>query len=507
MKPILPLFLSALATQAWADGGRRPNLLLFLVDDMGWQDTSVPFHTAKTPFNERYETPHMEALAAEGMVFTQAYASAISSPSRCSLLTGANAARHRVTNWTLRKDTPTDAPTERIVLPEWNYNGIAPTAGTPHTFVATSFVELLRRAGYRTIHCGKAHWGAQGTVGEDPQAFGFEVNIAGHAGGGLATYLGERNYGHDEQGKPLSPFAVPGLEKYWGTGTFVTEALTQEAIGALAQARREGKPFFLNMSHYGIHVPIDRDRRFFAHFKKKGLSDKEAAYASLIAGVDKSLGDLVRWLKEAGEWDNTILLFMSDNGPYTTGEAWRDAPLYTHAAPLRCGKGSAYEGGVREPMIVRWKGVTPAGSRTEQCVAIEDFFPTILEMAGVRRYKTVQETDGVSFVPTLRHPEKINARRALYWNTPNRWENDGPGIGATCAIRQGDWKLIYFYETGRKELYNLRSDIGETRDFIGIRPDIARRLSKKLSRFLRRVDAQRPTFRDSGKPCPFPDEL
>ena len=220
-----------------AEEPERPNIILFLVDDMGWQDTSVPFWTEKTPYNEMLETPNMERLAREGMMFTQAYASSISSPMRCSLITGTNAARHRVTNWTLEKNRMTDHPSDVLTLPDWNYNGVAQVDGTNNTFVGTSFVQLLKENGYHTIHCGKAHFGAIDTPGESPYHWGFEVNIAGHAAGGLASYLGERNYGHTATGEAVSLFAVPGLEKYWGSDTFVTEALTLEALSALDKAK------------------------------------------------------------------------------------------------------------------------------------------------------------------------------------------------------------------------------------------------------------------------------
>lgn len=505
MKKILAAAMACTTIAANAVADDRPNILVFLVDDMGWQDTSVPFWTETTPLNKRYHTPNMERLAAQGMKFTQAYASAISSPSRCSMLTGANAARHRVTNWTLQRDRKVDAPNDVIEPPEWNYNGICQTPGTPHTYVATSVVQLLHNAGYHTIHCGKAHWGAIDTPGENPHHFGFDVNIAGHAAGGLATYYSELNYGHDAGGKPTSLMSVPGLEKYWQTGTFITEALTREAIAALDKAKRYNQPFFLYMAHYAIHVPIDRDPRYFDRYKSEGLSDKEAAYASLIEGMDKSLGDLMDWLEANDEADNTIVIFMSDNGGYATGTHWRDAPLYTQNAPLRCGKGSAYEGGVREPMIVRWQGVTAPGSVQDAQVIIEDFFPSLLEMAGVKQWQVPQTVDGCSFVPLLRG--KTAKSRALIWNCPNIWDNSGPGIGATCTIRQGDWKLIYYYENGKKELYDVAHDIGETHDLSTERTDVVKRLSVALGRRLRAMNAQRPTFKSTGAPCPWPDEI
>ena len=486
----------------------RPNIVLFMVDDMGWQDTSVPFWTQRTPLNATYETPNMERLAGQGMLFTQAYASPISSPSRCSLLTGANAARHRVTNWTFHKGQMTDDADEQLSPPDWNYNGVCQSVGTPNTFVARSFVDILHAAGYYTIHCGKAHWGAQDTPGGSPLHFGFDVNIAGHAAGGPATYLSERRFGHDAEGRPTAQFAIPGLQKYWDTGTFLTEALTQEALAALRQWKKdEDQPFFLYMSHYAVHVPIDRDMRFYEKYRQRGLSEKEAAYASLIEGMDKSLGDILDWLDRNGMTEHTVVLFMSDNGGYATGAEWRDEPLYTQNAPLRSGKGSLLEGGIREPMIVRWPGVVKAASRCDRYVLIEDYFPSILEMADVRRYSVPQKVDGQSFVPLLRGTGDPSRGRALIWNYPHVWGNRGPGIDLNCAIREGDWKLIYSYKTGQKELYDISHDIGEQHDISASRPELVRRLSRKLGKRLRAMKAQRPTLKTTGLPCPWPDEL
>ena len=226
----------------YAQQNNRPNIIVFIVDDMGWQDTSVPFWNQKTKYNEMYETPNMERLAKQGVMFTQAYACPVSSPTRCSLMTGMNMARHRVTNWTLQRDKPTDDKSQTITLPEWNYNGIAQVATIPHTTSATSFVQLLKENGYHTIHCGKAHWGAIDTPGENPCHFGFNVNITGTAAGGLATYLSERNYGHTRDGKAYALNSIPGLQDYRGTGTFVTEALTKEAIKALDKAKKYDQP-------------------------------------------------------------------------------------------------------------------------------------------------------------------------------------------------------------------------------------------------------------------------
>lgn len=494
-----------LSLQAQAD---RPNIILFMVDDMGWQDTSLPFWTERTHYNDIYETPNMEHLAGRGMMFTQAYATSVSSPTRCSLMTGMNAARHRVTNWTLYKNQSTDRKSEVLEFPEWNVNGICQVPGIPRTIQATALPQILKDNGYHTIHCGKAHFGAIDTPGENPHHFGFEVNIAGHAAGGLASYLGEDNFGNRTDGRANPPNAIPGLEKYWGEDIFATEALIIEAMKALDKAQKYDQPFFLYMSHYAIHIPVDKDMRYYRKYIDKGLSEREAGYASLIEGMDKSLGDLMNYLDTNNLTDNTVIIFMSDNGGLSSESRWRDTPLHRHNYPLNSGKGSAYEGGIREPMIVSWPGVVKAGSKCDNPLIIEDFYPGILEIAGVSQYETVQPIDGRSFIPLLTHPENnISADRAFIWNFPNLWGNDGPGIGPTCTIRKGDWKLIYYYETGKKELFNIPEDIGEKNDLSGKEPRIIQELSEELGKELRRMDAQRPVFKKSGKAVPWPDEF
>lgn len=354
----------------------RPNILLFLVDDMGWQDTSVPFHSERTPFNDLYQTPNMERLAAAGMKFTQAYACSVCSPTRTSLMTGMNAARHGVTNWTLRRNQSVDRPDELFDFPLWNVNGLQPAGcdSIDRSVAATTLPQLLRANGYTTIHCGKAHWGAIGTPGADPLKLGFEVNIAGHAAGG------------------------------------------------------------------------------------------------------------------------------------------RGGELHTHNLPLRSGKGSAYEGGIREPMIVSWPGKVKPATVCHDYLIIEDFFPTILEMAGVKKYKTVQKVDGISFVSRLLEKKSADAgnpsadERDLVWHFPNKWGPTGPGIGTTSTIRHGDWKLVYWYKDGRKELFNIREDIGEKNDVAFLHPDVVADLSVRLGNQLRSVGALRPSFKSSGSPAPWPDE-
>ncbi len=506
-KSILPLALLSATALSAQTTDTRPNIILFMVDDMGWQDTSLPFWTQETPLNRKYHTPNMERLASQGMMFTQAYACPVSSPTRVSLMTGMNAARHRVTNWTLEKNKSTDRKSDVLDFPDWNVNGICQVPGIPHTYEVTLLSQLLKNSGYHTIHCGKAHWGAIDTPGESPHHFGFEVNIAGHAGGGLASYLGEQNFGNRTDGKPSPLQAIPGLKDYWGQDIFATEALTIEAMKALDKAKKLGQPFYLYMAHYAIHVPVDKDMRFYQKYCDAGLSEKEAGYASLIEGMDKSLGDLMNWLEKNDLDDNTIVIFMSDNGGLSSEDYWRDTPLHVQNAPLNSGKGSMYEGGTREPMIVRWPGTVKPKSKCNDYLIIEDFFPTILEMAQVKRYETIQSIDGKSFMPMLQGEKGFNKNRSLYWHFPNLWGNDGPGIGTTSAVRKGDWKLVYYYETGKKELFNIPDDIGEKKDLSAKHPELVKALSMELGGYLRGVSAQRPSFKATGKPCPWPDEI
>ncbi|MGB5555853.1 MAG: sulfatase, partial [Flavobacteriaceae bacterium] len=393
-----------------------PNIVLFLVDDMGWQDTSVPFWTARTPFNEIYNTPNMERLAKEGMKFTQAYATPVCSPTRVSLMTGMNAARHRVTNWTLKKNAiqPMEVDHPQLEFPNWNVNGMSPVAGDSLAVHAMPLPQALHDAGYFTIHSGKAHLGAIGTPGENPLNLGFDINIAGHAAGAPESYLGKENFGNGKIGKEV--WAVPGLEKYHGKAVFLTEAITQEALKAVDSAVAAQQPFFLYMAHYAVHTPIMGDDRFVQKYYEKGLDSTEAKYASMIEGMDKSLGDIMDYLKAKNLDENTILLFMSDNGGLSAHA--RGGEPNSHNKPLASGKGSMYEGGIREPMLVKWPGITVAQAVSDYQVIIEDFYPTILEMAGIDSLKTVQKIDGESFVSVLKAEQEVSGVRPLIWHYP-----------------------------------------------------------------------------------------
>lgn len=484
----------------------KPNIVLFLVDDMGWQDTSVPFWNKKTPFNEMYHTPNMERLAADGVKFTQAYATAVCSPTRVSLMTGMNAARHRVTNWTLRKDSiqPMEKNHPTLEFPLWNVNGMSPVAGYPKSVHATSLPQVLHDVGYYTVHSGKAHLGAIGTPGENPLNLGFDVNIAGHAAGAPESYLGTDNFGNGIEGKEV--WAVPGLEKYHGKKIHLSEAITQEALTSLDSVVATQQPFFLYMAHYAVHTPIMADDRFVQKYYENEMDSIEARYASLIEGMDKSLGDIMDYLDEKKITENTIILFMSDNGGLSA--VARGGEKHTHNKPLASGKGAVYEGGIREPMLVKWPGKVAPNTISEEYVIIEDFYPTILEMAGVEGVETVQTVDGQSFVSVLKAAEKqASQERPLFWHYPNEWGPDGPGIGASSAVRKGDWKFIYFHADRRMELYNLKSDIGETKNVIDENPDVVWDLATVLTIHLKEVKAQMPQDKATGKQVEYPIEL
>lgn len=504
MKKLILLFVFSYSI--FVNAQPHPNIIVFLVDDMGWMDTSVPFGDSIYPLNKQFHTPNMERLAKEGMKFTNAYAAPVCTPSRTSMLSGMNAAHHGITNWTSPvKNDNTDNTDEQFDAAPWNVNGLSPVRNISSTCYATPFPQLLKDAGYFTIHVGKAHWGPAGTPGANPHNMGFIVNISGHAGGHPQSYRGAENYGNPP-GR-VSPQAVPDLEEYFGTDTFLTEALTLEALKTLEAPMKNKQPFYLNMAHYAVHVPIMADKRFVQRYFKAGLDSTEAAYASLIEGMDKSLGDIMNYLKEKNIDKNTIIIFMSDNGGLSLAPP-RGGKTNTQNLPLKAGKGSVYEGGIREPMIVKWPGVVKPSTVNQNLVIIEDFLPSILEMAGIKNYKTIQQMDGKSFVPLLKNPSLKEEERIFIWHFPNKWiSKDGPGINYKSAIRKGDWKLIYNMRDGSKELYNIKNDIGETKNLSTQHPDKVKALSSLLSQQLRNWKSPTPIIKGTGKTVPMPDEI
>jgi arylsulfatase A-like enzyme len=380
------LFLFVLVSSGFSVGAEapsQPNIVIMLVDDMGVMDSSVPFLTdekgapKRYPLNDFYRTPHMERLAAKGVRFSNFYAMSVCSPSRISLMTGQNAARHRATNW-IKPDGNNGGPKGP---PDWNWMGLKKGDVT--------LAGLLQESGYRTIHVGKGHFGPRQSEGGEPLNLGFDVNVAGASFGAPASYYGLKNFGNDEgKGSKKASHAVPHLEKYHGQDIFLTEALTLEANAHVTEAVKADKPFFLYFSQYAVHSPFNSDPRFAAHYENSGKPAPAQAFATLIEGMDKSLGDVMDHLEKLGVAENTLIFFLGDNGS--------DAPLGDQhavacAAPLRGKKGSHYEGGMRVPFIAAWAKPDAAnalqkrlpiavGSIQSQQAAIHDLFPTILSM-------------------------------------------------------------------------------------------------------------------------------
>lgn len=501
----LCLLLRVLTPEAGA--GERPNIVFFLADDMGWQDTSVAFHTERTPFNQFYRTPAMERLASQGVRFTQAYACAVCTPTRVSWLTGRNAARHHVTSWTLQGETSHSSA--QLLPPEWNRQGYQPGD-------APSLAALLRDAGYRTIHVGKAHWGAVGTPGSDPLQLGFEVNIAGHAAGAPESYQGLDRYGEGKPGKDV--WVVPGLKNYKGTATHLTDALTVEACREMEVAVTQlKKPFFLYLAHYAVHTPIQPHRPFDEQYRKTGVADTEVNYASMVQGMDRSLGKILEKLKELGVAGETIVTFYSDNGGLSAvarGTNILGTGKDTHNKPLREGKGSAYEGGIRVPAIVSWAEPQPdnplqreipirSGTLCSRPIIVEDLFPTFLHWAGLSAPRRVH-VDGEDFTAFLAEPTQTERASAIVWHFPNVWipypADSRSGYRPHSVIRKGQWKAIYFYEEERWELYNLARDPLEERDLAAEEETLLKELGATLRNRLLELKSPWPVDRETREP-------
>ena len=483
-----------------SDTDAKPNIILFFVDDLGWQDTSVPFWDKKTPLNEKYKTPNMERLSAKGVKFTNAYSTPVCSPTRVSLITGMNAARHRVTNWTLYPDKkqPMELNHPTLDFPEWNYNGVTTYSTIKQAAHATPLAQILKDNGYYTVHAGKGHIGAIGYPAEDPINLGFNVNIAGHAAGAPGSYLGSENFGNRDK---FGVLAVPGLEKYHGKPIFLTQALTQEALLALKQPLESKQPFFLYLSLYGVHTTLMANQKYIDFYLNQGLSVTEAKYASMIESMDEALGSVLDFVEEEQIEKETVVLFMSDNGGLSA--VARGGRKHIHNAPLNSGKGSIYEGGIRVPMMVYWPGVTKANSIEKTPVIIEDFFPSLISVAGIENYETIQKVDGKDFTNLLKASENKVFDRPLFWHYPNEWGPTGPGIGSFSAVRKGNWKLIYFHEDQHYELYDLGNDIREQNNLLVNEGLKAKELAIVLKDYLISVDAQMPRDKVSQRQIPY----
>ena len=436
---LAPLSLSNTMYAADAPSASKPNIVFVLTDDLGWTDLSCQGSTF-------YETPNIDRLATQGMRFTDNYsACTVCSPSRAAILTGQYPARLHLTDWLVGGPPPN----MKFNIPVWT---------THLSLEAPNLARSLKAAGYVSASIGKWHLGPKEYW---PEKQGFDLNVAGCQMGQPPSYF--------------APYKIPTLPE-GPEGEFLSDRLTDEAIKFIEQ--NKNKPFFLYLPHYAVHSPIMAKPGVIAKYKAKANPKNphhNPVYAGLVESVDDSVGRLMAKLEELKLADNTIVIFTSDNGGVTGN---------TSNLPLRMGKGSPYEGGDRVPLIVKWPGVTKPGSVCNAPVIGVDFYPTLLALAGVT--PPPGPVDGESMVPLLRGAGAMK-REDLFWHFPHY---RGGGTMPYSAIREGDFKLIEFLEDTRVELYNLKDDIGETRDLATTMPDKVNALRIKLHDWRSKVDAQ-----------------
>jgi len=493
MLAIAALLVSPLGAQpAVSAEPARPNIVVFLVDDMGIMDTSVPFLTGpdgrpkRYPLNDYYRTPNMERLARNGIRFNNFQAMSVCSPTRVSIMTGQTSARHRTTNFTGGRRTGGH-------LPAWNARGL--------TAASVTLPRLLAAGGYRTIHVGKAHFAARGCEGCDPLVLGYDVNIGGSGAGMPGSYYGKKGYGG----------GIPGLNKYRGTSTFLTDALTIEARKQLDEAVKTPKPFYLYLAHYAVHCPFNSDPRFADHYKDSGKPEKAQAFATLIEGMDQSLGEILAHLDKLGVAENTLILFMGDNGsdaPLGTSKADKHTPC--SSAPLRGKKGTHYEGGVRVPFIAAWANPNPdnphqkrlpikAGAIQSQLASVCDIFPTVLGLADIEKPKG-HVVNGARLDTLLTGAPDRSRPEEFLMHFPH-----GHNSSYYSTYRLNDWKVIYHYfpskasEDAHYQLYNLKQDPFEARNLAGTQPAQLKTMMRALIAALDREEALY-SLDDEGRP-------
>jgi arylsulfatase A-like enzyme len=447
----LLIAIVAPAGLAAAEPSPRLNVVLIVADDLGQRDLGCYGSSF-------YKTPNIDRLAKEGLKFSDyTVACPVCSPTRASILTGNYPARLNITDWLPGRP---DRPDQKLKRPNFNQQ-------LPREEVTLSSV--LKFAGYSTAHIGKWHLGGEGF---GPEQHGFDLNIAGDETGTARSYFAPfRN----KQG------VMPGLETA-PEGEYLTDRLTTEAEKFL-NANKD-HPFFLNLSHYAPHTPLTAKPEILAKYKGQPVHGRQShpVYAAMIESLDESVGRVVKKLNDLKLSDKTVVLFTSDNGGLATLEGMPFAPTFN--GPLREGKGYLYEGGIRVPLIVRWPGVVAPGTVTDQAANSIDLCPTLVEAAIAHR--TV--CDGVSLMPVLKGGKL--AERSLYWHYPH-YANQGSKPGG--AIRSGDYKLIEFYETGRRELFDVRKDLSESRNLTADKPEVVKDLAAKLETWRQVVGARMPT--------------
>ncbi len=448
-------FLAACASGPCpAEASARPNILYINIDDLGWRDVGFMGSTF-------YQTPNLDRLAKQGMVFTNAYAPASNcAPSRACCMSGQYTPRHGV--FTVGTSERGDARTRKLI-PTPNRTALADQQIT--------IAEALKTAGYRTIHLGKWH------LGKNPRTQGFDVNIGGNSSGA-------------PRGGYFSPYKNPQLPD-GPKGEHLPHRLAEEAVKFLEDGNN--RPFFMYFSMYSVHTPLQAPKDTIAKYKKRkgGPGQSHATYGAMVEHMDQCVGRVLTKLDELGLTDDTLVLFCSDNGGIAK---------ISSQAPLRAGKGAYYEGGIREPMIVRWPGKTKPDTKCDVPVHGVDFFPTFLEAAGVSAPRG-KLLDGVSIVPLLTGKGTLG-ERALFWHFPIYLENYGSNAGNRdplfrtrpgSVVRLGNWKLHEYFEDGELELYNLETDLGETTNLADKRPDKVKELHGLLKQWRKQTKAPVPT--------------
>jgi arylsulfatase A-like enzyme len=431
-----------------AANDRPPNVVLLLADDLGWTGLSC-FGS------DLYETPHLDALAQRGVKFTQAYsACTVCSPTRASIMTGKSPARLHVTDFIAGQNRPF----AKLKIPDWTKQ----LSGDEVTIA-----EVLKPAGYKTAHIGKWHLSGSGDLeaGTRPTEQGFDYSFE-RPRGSKGYLLKDRSKGETK---------------------YLTDVLTDKACEFIESSKSE--PFFLYFAYNVPHTPIQgRDDlvKYFQDKAKPSAIHNNPIYAAMVASLDQSVGRIVDQLDKQGIADDTVIVFFSDNGGLTQRYGKHDG--FTENLPLRRGKGSAYEGGVRVPAIAYWPAVTQQNTLCDDPVITMDLFATICEIAGVS-LSTTSSPDGSSLVPLLKEPTST-LNRDLFWHYPHYHAG---GDGPYSAIRSGHYRLIKFYEDQSTRLYDLENDIGEQRDLSTSQPDVAKALQDKLHSWLEKSGAQLPT--------------
>ncbi|HBE43435.1 MAG TPA: sulfatase, partial [Bacteroidales bacterium] len=439
----------------------KPNIIMLLVDDLGWKD--VGFNGSRF-----YETPNIDRLAAKSMIFNNAYAAcAVSSPTRASLQTGRYPARVGITDWIRARFQVTDG---KIAVPppyEENGNRKLRTPSNPFwmDLEEVTIAELLKSQGYFTCHAGKWHLGPDDYY---PEKQGYDVNIAGCDMGQPVNYFDPYS---NKQGVTF-PNLKPRKE-----GEYLEDRLADELTEVIRQ--HKDQPFFVNMCYYAVHTPIMAKPETIRKYEAKNKVDGQtnAAYAAMVEHLDDAVGQLIDVLEDENLMENTIIIFFSDNGGLL-------GP--TDNKPLRSGKGYPYEGGIKEPMFVYWKNVIRPGTTCDLPVSSIDFLPTICSVTGTP-LPPDRIIDGRDISPVL-YGKKMK-RIPLYWHFPHYRVND---IVPYSIIRDGDWKLIKWYEGKPFELYNLKKDPSETRNLSSINNSRVRKLNNKLEKWLIETEAKMP---------------